>query len=215
MNRGVLIVIEGIDGSGSTTVATALRDRLGARRRVALTAEPSPGPVGVLIRKILQHEIVVPTRDGEGAPDWCTMALLFAADRLEHTESVIRPALASGQVVVCDRYTLSSLLYQSLTSPLGEASLPWLAQINAHALAPDLTVVLDVSAEAALARRRGRVAQELFELDELQVRLAAEYARAERYLSTENRVQHVDAGRPLNEVIAHAELAALAVLRDA
>jgi dTMP kinase len=190
--RGVFIVVEGIDGCGSTTHSKRLAKTLRARGRdVRLTCEPTTGPIGALIRQVLQRRLFVPDSDGPRAFAWSTMALLFAADRLDHLDSTIVPALRSGAVVVSDRYDLSSLAYQSVTAPPGERVVPWIREVNVCALRPDLTIVIDVPAEVAEERRGQRGgAEEMFEARDLQVRLASVYRRAEE-LVPGDRLVHV------------------------
>jgi dTMP kinase len=109
------------------------------------------------------------------------------------------PALAKGHWVISDRYTLSSLIYQSLTAPEEEAGLAWVRELNRNALRPDLVIVLDVSPEIAEGRRRARGgAEELFDRRELQAKLASAYLNAARY-STENLL-HVDGAASMNAV---------------
>jgi dTMP kinase len=200
---GVFIVVEGIDGSGSTThtqlLAKALRQRgLG----VVETCEPSSGPIGSLIRQVLQRRLFVADVTGPRAFAWSTMALLFAADRMDHLDSTIVPALREGKVVLCDRYDLSSLAYQSATSPTGEQVIPWIRELNAAALRPDLTLVIDVPVEVAEERRRARGgAEEMFEAKDLQARLAAIYLAAERLVPTD-RVIHVTGAGAISDVAA-------------
>jgi dTMP kinase len=129
------------------------------------------------------------------------MALLFAADRADHNDVLIRPALAAGHVVISDRYVLSSLAYQSLTAPAaaGDDLLRWLKEINSRVLTPNLTLVLDVPASVASQRRKERGGPaELFEVDLLQQRLATFYADATQHL--EPPVRQLDATRTLDEV---------------
>lgn len=189
---GVFVVVEGIDGSGSTThtklLGTALRQR---GLKVVETCEPSAGPIGALIRQVLQRRLFVPDASGPREFAWSTMALLFAADRMDHLDSTIVPALRDGAVVLSDRYDLSSLAYQSLTAPNGEKVVPWIRELNAAALRPDLTVVIDVPVEVAEERRRARGGlEEMFERRELQAKLSAIYGEAER-LVPHDRVAHV------------------------
>lgn len=203
----MFIVLEGIDGSGTTTQAARLARTLEARgARVHATREPSTGPVGRLLRQALTGTL---TTDGLPVQlDFCSLALLFAADRMDHVRREIEPALARGEVVISDRYDLSSLIYQSETSPQADQYLPWLTSLNAQALRPDVTVVLSVDAASALERRRARGgADELFEVQELQVRLAARYAEAARYLPAD-RIVVLDASDGPEQVEA-AILAAL------
>jgi dTMP kinase len=202
MQSGQLIVLEGVDGAGTTTHAKVLADALRARVPVHLSAEPSNGPIGTLLRLTLTGRVVAGGASGTArAPAWNTMALLFAADRLDHLESELLPNLREGVNVVCDRYDHSSIAYQSLTGG-GPDAIPWLRDINRHARRPDLTIVLDVPPEvAAERRRRRRASNEIFDADELQARLCEFYAGLERHFPDE-RIVHVDSVAPIEEVAA-------------
>jgi dTMP kinase len=197
--RGKFVVIEGIDGAGTTTQADRLADRLRAQRvPVRVTREPSDGPVGTLVRQVLTGRIVAP---GGRAPGWETMALLFAADRMDHVEAEIEPFVASGGVVISDRYDASSLGYQSVMSGTGGlVAIEWIRSLNRYALRPDLTIVLDVSAEVAAARRhdRGHAAQ-LYEQNEMQRALVVFYRELERHMP-KDKIVHVDAAGSIEEV---------------
>src|ERR1700722_13946599 len=104
---GRFVVLEGIDGSGTTTQVARVAGRLRQERvPVRTTREPSDGPIGTLVRHILTGRVVVP---GGLAPGWATMALLFAADRMDHVESEIEPFVSEGGVMLSDRYDASSL----------------------------------------------------------------------------------------------------------
>jgi dTMP kinase len=194
---GRFVVLEGIDGSGTTTQAQALVaafERAG--QRAHFTHEPSTLPLGQLLRRFL-------TGAEQKRPAWDGMALLFAADRLQHVAEEVEPLLAQGVTVVCDRYDLSSLAYQSATAPDGAAALPWLRAINQRARRPDVTLVFDVDAAVAEARRARRGGPpELFERRELQRRLAELYAEAEQ-LVPGDAIVHLDAGGTLAEVEAN------------
>ena len=142
---GRFIVFEGIDGSGKGTqldlLAQALRQE-GAG--IWLTHEPSDGPIGRLIRQGLADAAKM---------DEATIALLFAADRLDHIEE-IRAHLAVGDTVLCDRYILSSLAYNSQ-----KLTLEWILSLNREAdarLHPDLTLLFDLSEKEALRRIEAR-----------------------------------------------------------
>jgi len=193
------VVLEGIDGSGTTTQAKRLAEALESRgERVCLTCEPSSGPVGRLIREALTRKLVRPGTSEPHTLPWSAMALLFAADRVDHVNTVVTPALADGKIVVSDRYVLSSLAYQSVTSPERERerSIPWIREINAHARPADLTIVLDVDDAVAAERRAARGGpEELFEAREIQRKLAEVYRRAEELLPGA-RVVHVEDGSP-------------------
>ena len=198
---GLFLVMEGIDGCGSTTLANLLATALRGRgSEVVLTCEPSRGPIGALIRQVLERRLFAPDESAARSFDWSTMALLFAADRMDHLAATVLPALRKGSVVVSDRYDLSSLAYQSLTAHDGSDPIPWIRELNAQALRPDLTLVIDVPAEVAEERRRARGGvEELFEARELQARLATVYARAEQ-LVPRDRVLHVSGVGEVGEV---------------
>jgi dTMP kinase len=203
--RGRLVVLEGLDGAGTTTQARLLGDRLrAAGRRVHVTAEPSGGPVGALVRQILSHRVV--GGRGEGEVDPAALALLFAADRLDHVAAEIAPKLADGVVVVSDRFTLSSLAYQGLTT----GDLAWVEAVNRRAAVPDVTVFLRVRAQVALRRRRAAsMDAELYEVTDFQREVAKSYERAlERVRAARQRVVEVDGEAPV-EVVADAVWAAV------
>jgi dTMP kinase len=195
MKPGKLIVLEGIDGAGTTTQQRFLDTALSYRGLdVEVTREPTFGPIGNLLRDVMGRRM-----RAFGAE---AMALLFAADRLDHLAREVEPALARGAVVICDRYDLSTLTYQAATHPDGEAIVPWLRAINSRARRPDLTIVVDVAPEVAAERRAARGGPaELFEQTELQARLARLYARAE-LLSPGDRIVHVNGDRSEQEVAA-------------
>jgi dTMP kinase len=208
MIEGAFIVVEGIDGSGSTTVVERLASHLASKKRPThRTCEPSGGPIGSMIRQILAHRIVIPSELGAASPGWATMALLFASDRLDHLEAEVLPRIRDGVIVVSDRYDLSSLAYQSATAPAEDPEearrvIAWIRELNVRARRPDLTLVLDVKPDVAADRRKSRGgARELYEDGELQSRLADAYARAEE-LAPGDRVVHVDANGPIDEVVA-------------
>lgn len=203
------IVLEGIDGAGTTTQTARLVQTLQQRGLAAhATREPSDGAIGKHLRAILTGQIVL--QFASEAQRAAQLALLFAADRMDHLGSEVQPSLARGTWVVSDRYDHSSVAYQSATS--GDAgSIAWLRQLNRYADRPHLTVVLDVSAEVARARRLARDAQrELFDDDELQRKLALFYRDIERYFPGE-RIVHIDADRGVDEVFADVLSAALSL----
>jgi len=197
--RGKFVVLEGIDGAGTTTQVAKLAERL-RKQKVAVraTREPSDGPIGTLVRQMLTGRVVVP--DGR-APNWTTMALLFAADRTDHVESEIEPWVATGGVMISDRYDASSLAYQSVSSGgEGRAAVEWIRTLNKHAKRPDLTVVLDLPPEVAADRREARgEALQLYEQNEVQRALAAFYKDLAKHMP-QDRVVLIDAGGNIDEV---------------
>ena len=172
--RGRLIVLEGIDGSGTTTQTERLVEHLRRRGRTAVsTREPSAGPVGRLLREVLlgHHRI---SRDV--SLDGRTMALLFAAARFDHLQREVEPILAAGNDVVSDRYLMSSLAYQA-----EEADREWVALLARGVRPPDLTILLDIPIEVAARRRllAGRP-EERYDADSYLRRVADNYRRMAR-----------------------------------
>jgi len=205
---GRFLVLEGLDGAGTTTQSRLLGERLrAAGRRAHVTAEPSGGPVGSLLRQVLQKRINGGAGDGFDAH---ALALLFAADRLDHLSAEVLPRLAAGEDVVSDRYTLSSLAYQSVTT--GDAA--WVEEINGRARAPDLTIFLRVRPGMALGRRRGAgTTPELYEVDAFQRQVALSYERAVSSLQAGGqRIEVLDGEEPV-EVVAEAVGRLVATLR--
>jgi len=153
--KGVFIVIEGLDGSGKTTQATLLANKLSKTCEVLCTAEPSRGKIGTFIRHgCLYEEKRLPTE---------AEALLFAADRIEHMKNELAPALFQGKTVICDRYIYSSLAYQGSAG----LSLAWIKTINARALQPDFSIFIDVSPEQVLKRlKRKKSVMETLEIQQ-------------------------------------------------
>jgi dTMP kinase len=137
---GAFICIEGLDGSGKTTQAKLLVAKLRKSHNAVYTAEPSRGKIGAFIRNRCLY--------GEKRLSTVVEALLFAADRIEHVENVVLPALKQGKLVVSDRYLYSSLAYQGVSG----LSLEWIETINAHALKPDLAVFIDVDPKTVMDR---------------------------------------------------------------
>jgi dTMP kinase len=171
LTRGRLLVLEGIDGAGTTTQTERLVATLRQQGRKAVaTREPSAGPVGRLIREILLGHHRIP----QGAVmDGRTMALLFAADRLDHLQREVDPLLNDGVDVVTDRYLMSSLAYQA-----EEADREWVATLARGVRAPDLTILLDIPIEVAAKRRAlaGRPV-ERYDADSYLARVAENYRR--------------------------------------
>ena len=140
MTEGKFIVLEGIDGSGTTTHAELLGKWLEVEGcSVVVTEEPSMGKIGSIIREKLKEKDSSPMLD----------ALLFAADRLDHWETLIKPSLEANKIVISDRYVESSLIYQTVTG----LELEWVAEINKYAQKPDLTIILDIDPEVGLERK--------------------------------------------------------------
>lgn len=157
--KGLFIVIEGIDGSGKTTQTKLLVERLKEQNlSIIVTAEPSDGPVGKHIKDILNGNLNVPPQ---------MLALLFAADRIEHVYFTIKPALEQGNIVVSDRYYYSSIAYQG---GMG-VDQNYIRCINSFIIKPDLAFLINVDPLSARKRLKdGRKQLQLTEDEELQLK---------------------------------------------
>jgi len=186
--RRPFITLEGIDGSGTTTQAQRLVDWLRENGRQAhLTQEPSDLSIGRQIRRYLQ--------EGGCPPE--SMALLFAADRIDHLRNEIEPRLARGQVVISDRYLLSSLAYQSV-----ENRFEWVREINRHAPLADLTLILALDPDLAAQRRASRLGPvEIYEVPQFQRDVAQWYTELPRLLD-DQRIITLDASGDADAVFS-------------
>jgi len=147
---GLFITFEGMDGSGKTTQMHRLADRLRALGRTVLeTYEPGGPPIAMQIRRIL-----LDSANQELSPT--TEVLLYFASRAQNVDQWILPALARGEIVLADRFTDSSLVYQGCGRGLGAQTVETLDRIACRGLQPHLTLLVDVDAEASLARARAR-----------------------------------------------------------
>ncbi len=195
---GRFIVLEGLDGAGTTTQAQLLCERLRREgRRAHVTAEPSSGPVGALIRQILKGRIGG-GRGGKGPFVGWGLALLFAADRQDHVHTEIAPKLLDGIDVVCDRFTMSSLAYQG--AQLGDVR--WIQEINREAAGTDVVIFLRVRPEVALRRRHAAsVDRDIFEVDAFQRKVARSYEESIRRLRRAGEtVVELDGEAPVEDV---------------
>ena len=148
--RGALIVFEGGDGAGkSTQVAAVARALSGAGRTVRCTREPGGTPLAETVRALVLDPAHAPVAAS-------TEALLFASARADHVERLIRPALGRGEVVLSDRFVDSSAAYQGAGRGLGVGRVLALNEWALNGFVPDLTVLLDVDAATAAARRARR-----------------------------------------------------------
>ena len=147
---GLFITFEGMDGSGKTTQMHRLAARLRALGRTVLeTAEPGGTPIGMKIRRIL-----LDAANQELSPT--TEVLLYFASRSQNVDEWIGSALDRGEIVLADRFTDSSLVYQGCGRDLGVDTILALEGIACRGLKPDLTLLVDIDAETSLARARAR-----------------------------------------------------------
>jgi dTMP kinase len=204
---GRFISFEGIDGAGKSSHIEALAEALRARgREVLLTREPGGTPLAESLRALFLHHEMDPL----------TEALLVFAGRRDHLRVVIRPALARGAVVLCDRFTDATFAYQGGGRGFDRAVL---AQLEAWVqrgkeggalLQPDLTLWFDLPAGIAAARRAAARAADRLEREDLDFfdRVRAGYAQ--RAAADPARFAHIDADQPREAVWAQVQQAVLA-----
>jgi len=196
--KAPFIVIEGTDGSGVSTQAELLEKKLRDEgREVYLTKEPTDGPSGAMIRLALAGRLVR-QKDALVSQSFeaRTLALLFAADRMDHLSNDIIPKLDIGVLVISDRYYLSSYAYQGIEV----YSIEWLQAINSHCLRPDLTIFLDVDAAICYKRmQRRRWHVELFEEQQKIEEVRRSYLKAIQYLTRQGEnIVVVNGNQPIN-----------------
>ncbi len=192
---GAFLVLEGIDGSGTTTQGILLAKWFAARDiRTLSTREPTDGPIGLLLREVLcgKHKI-----------DQDTLAMLFAADRKDHVVKEIQPALERGWIVISDRYYHSTLAYQGFMR--GEDRIRFVRDLHqvAEIPIPDLTIILDVPPLIGIERTDRKIAggavREIFENSPFQDRLVGYYRQMQHRLKGQNIVT-VDGSGSIEDV---------------
>lgn len=188
MIRGKFIAFEGIDGSGKTTQSRMLAERLSSKNhKIIHTFEPTNGEIGKLIRTYLGGSLDIVGHE--------TMALLFAADRIQHADRILNH-IKSGNIVLTDRYCLSSIAYQgAFTSAL------WVEEINKYSskiIEPDLYVYIDLPPEKAIKRlEESRDNFEVYEKEEL---LEKVYRIYDEKLGKTKNVLRVDGTKVIDEI---------------
>ena len=192
----LFVSVDGGEGAGKTTVATALADRARDRgAEVVLTREPGGTPLGVTIRESL-------FRSDEPIGAWAE-ALLFLADRAEHVARVIRPSLARGAVVICDRFTDSTIAYQAYGRGLDLDLLQQLNRAATGSTTPNLTLLLDVPVSIGLARTRLETFDRIgHETADFHTRVYEGFGRLA--IMEPDRIKSIDAAQPIDAVIADA-----------
>ena len=153
---GRLLVLEGIDGCGKSTQLSCLANWLPssglmpAGSQLVLSREPGGTALGLALRQLLLHP------PGEESPEPLAELLLYAADRAQHVDQILRPALERGDWILCDRFSGSTLAYQGYGRQLNHELIIQLEKIATAGLKPDLTLWLNLSVEQSLSRRKMR-----------------------------------------------------------
>lgn len=197
-----LISFEGGDGSGKSTQLKLLEEYLGAQGRPCLsTREPGGTALGRTIRRVLleaaEEEVCSPTE-----------LFLYLADRAQHVQRVIRPAMESGKIVLCDRFTDSTLAYQGYGRGIDLNRLRELNRMASEGIAPDLTLLLDCPVEIGLSRtarrgsgqRPGKKREDRFEREEIEFHERVRRGFLELARAEPERIFVLDASRPVEAV---------------
>lgn len=200
---GKFISFEGPDGAGKTSVIRQIKADLIAQlgeNQVLYSREPGGSPIAEQIRQVL---FAPENKDMDAR----TEALLFAASRRQHVVSTLRPALAAGKVILCDRYVDSSLVYQGAGRQLGEETIWKLNQYAIDGLMPGLTIDLDVPSEVGLRRIAEHRADQVNRLDKEKLSFHHMVRRAFLDLQKDDpdRIKLVDASQPLDQVVANVK----------
>ncbi len=191
---GLFITLEGPEGAGKTTNREFLAERLRtAGHEVLLTREPGGTPLAERIR-----ELLLAPSDEPMATD--TELLLMFAARAQHLDQVIRPALAAGKVVLCDRFTDATYAYQGGGRGVSEARIAVLEDFVQGTLRPDLTLVFDLPVDVGLARAAARGRLDRFEQEGRAFFEAVRQTYLRRATLNPQRYRIIDAGQPLVDV---------------
>lgn len=194
MNRGYFISLEGSEGAGKSTQNKRILSWLAARGNVVVeTREPGGTVISEQIRRLL-----LDTRSA-GLDALCELLLLFAA-RSQLVQEVIRPALAEGKVVVCDRFTDASYAYQGGGRQLGAATVASVEKLVLGNLRPDLTLLFDVAVEVGMQRVAGRGEADRFETESVRFFERVRNAYLERAAAEPQRFAVIDASRDEEQV---------------
>jgi dTMP kinase len=189
--RGRFITLEGIDGAGKSTQFDAIAQTLRARGlRLLQTREPGGTPLGEALRELMLNESMTPT----------TETLLMFAARAEHLNAVIRPALAAGQWVLCDRFTDATYAYQGAGRGVGDEPIAALEQWVHPDLQPDLTLLFDVAPEVAASRLAKSRNADRFESEQTAFFGAVRAAYLTRAAAEPSRFFVVDGARAPEEI---------------
>ena len=209
---GLFITFEGVEGSGKSTQIQRLADRIkskDANLDLLVTREPGGTDSAESIRQLL-----VTGR----ADKWraATEAMLMSASRHEHVEHVIRPAIASGAIVVCDRFYDSTRVYQGIVGGVPEADIEALNNLACGNLVPDLTILLDMDVDEGLRRADGReTAETRFESKGVEFHRKVRSGFLELAARHSGRFVVIDAGREIDRVTSDIEAAVMPRLYDA
>jgi dTMP kinase len=206
---GKFIVLEGVEGSGKTTQLQRLQQWLSPQwpKEVVITREPGGTQLGGELRQILLAH-----RDGEPMQERAEL-LLYAADRAQHVEGWIKPQLAAGAMVLCDRYTDSTVAYQGYGRGLSLELISQINQLATNGLTSDLTIWLDIDVEIGLARAKQRSKPDRFEQANIEFHRRIQMGYQALAKANRERIMRVDASLPVEQVSQQIQEIVRKVLR--
>ena len=202
--NGKLIVFEGVEGCGKTTQIQRLLRWLESTlpsQSVVVTRQPGGTALGLSIRQLLLNY------SEEKPIQNCAELLLFAADRTQHVEEVLKPQLDNGSIILCDRYTDSTVAYQGYGRGLNLSLIEQLNTIATDGLESDLTIWLDVDVEVSLARARGLGVADRIEQEAIAFHRRVQQGYTQLAKEHPNRIIRIDAS--LNEIAVQEQIQAI------
>lgn len=194
----MFITLEGIEGCGKTTQAKLLTDYLQERGfKVALTREPGWGRAGETIRSLLLN-------DREVSLQSFTELCLFCADRVEHVSGFIKPMLDKGNVVICDRYHDSTIVYQGYGRPNDKKLVYDMTIYSCLGTIPDITLLLDIPVQSGLARIKNRQNSTKFDMESIGFHQRVRNGFLEQANKEPDRIKIIDANADIEHI--HCEI---------
>jgi len=197
MPKGKLITLEGIDGTGKSSIAKMLKNKF---PDAVFTAEPTHGWTGEAVRTAIKKDV-----------DPLAELFLFMADHAEHIASVVKPALDSGKLVISDRYSDSRCAYQGALLAGFDDPVAWVKELHSWSIKPDLTILFTVEPGVAIKRCSRRGSKTKFEQPGFLERVQSNFQRLAR--EEPERFVVIDAGKPLEDVEKLAAEAIHAMIR--
>lgn len=200
MQKGILITLEGVDGSGKTAVANALYNRLRQKNlNVIKTREPGGNKIAEQLRSIILDK-----NNADMSP--LTEVLLYQAGRVEHMDKVIKPALKKGDIVICDRFIDSTIAYQYFgrkeEAGFTESDLNFMEELNIRCgCTPDLTFILDVSEKTAKERMNSRGETDRFDEESDKFRKMVRNGYMEIAIRNPERIKVINGETSVNNLV--------------
>lgn len=193
--RGIFISMEGPDGSGKTTQIDLLKKHLESigYDEILVTREPGGTAISEAVRAVILNPEYKEM-------SYMTEALLYASARAQLVSEVIKPALDAGKAVISDRFVDSSVVYQGMARGLGIETVYEINKFAIQGIMPELTIHLDLTAAAGLARAKGRAALDRLELESLEFHERVAQGYRELAALAPDRIRTIDAGQPIAQI---------------